>query len=58
MLEELSELSDVKIISIYFAYYNHQLINLLTERGAAITELRFEDGGFPFYAKSMENIDN
>jgi hypothetical protein len=29
----------------------------LTERGAAITELRFEDGGFPFYAKSMNTID-
>lgn len=57
MLQELTELSDVKIISIYFAYYNHELINLLAERGGAITELRFEDGGFPFYAKSMATID-
>jgi hypothetical protein len=53
----LDKLSDVKIVSINFAYHNHELINLLRERGAAITALRFEDGGFPKYAKSIATLD-
>jgi len=29
----------------------------LKARGAAITALRFEDGGFPKYAKSIATLD-
>ena len=54
---QLDKLSDVKIVSINFAYHNHELINLLRARGAAITALRFEDGGFPKYAKSIATLD-
>jgi glutamate/tyrosine decarboxylase-like PLP-dependent enzyme len=50
-------LSDVKIVGINFAYHNHELIGLLSKRGAAITSLTFEDGGFPFYAKSIATLD-
>jgi len=57
-MKDLNSLSDVKIVGINFAYHNHELINLLRARGTAITALRFKDGGFPFYAKSMETIDN
>lgn len=54
---QLDKMSDVKIVSINFAYHNHELINLLRARGAAITALRFEDGGFPKYAKSIATLD-
>jgi len=50
-------LSDVKVVGINFAYHNHELIGLLTKRGAAITSVTFEDGGFPFYAKSIKTLD-
>jgi hypothetical protein len=50
-------LSDVKVVGINFAYFNHELIGLLRKRGAAITSLTFEDGGFPFYAKSIATLD-
>jgi|TARA_B110001450_G_scaffold184513_1_gene172590 hypothetical protein len=50
-------LSDVKITNINFAYFNHELIGLLRARGEAITALRFEDGGFPKYAKSIATLD-
>ncbi len=29
----------------------------MRQRGAAITALRFEDGGFPKYAKSVQTLD-
>jgi hypothetical protein len=53
----LEALSDVKITNVNFAYFNHELIGLLRKRGAAITSLCFKDGGFPFYAKSIETLD-
>ena len=31
---------------------------MLTQRGGAITDLRFEDGGFPFYNKSIQTLDD
>lgn len=44
-------------MAINFAYHNHEMIELLAKRGAAITDLRFEDGGFPFYKKSIQTLD-
>jgi len=41
-MDALTKLNDVKIVSLNFAYHNHELINLLRERGTAITALKFE----------------